>query len=295
MNGNWKYIEQRLGHTLGRSIRFKKITPVDGGCINQAWHVIDQDQQSWFVKSNHIDLLAMFEAEFQGLSALREARCIRVPKPILYGVISHHCYFIMEYIHLSGRPQQALAGEQLAKLHCVQVKQYGWIMDNSIGTTRQCNQQQHKWINFWKYQRLRFQLDLALHKGLARKHYQKGFELSERLDEFFTDYQPQASLLHGDLWGGNIAYDRSNQPVIFDPAVYYGDREADLAMTELFGGFGKTFYASYHEYYPIDEGYEVRKNLYNLYHILNHFNLFGGGYGAQSGKMIEALLSEIND
>ena len=293
MNGNWQGIEQRLGQLLGRSIQFTQIHSVGGGCINQAWHVIDQYKQHWFVKSNHVDLLPMFEAEFQGLEALEKAQCIRVPKAMLYGKIAHHSYLVMEYIVLSGGDQPHLAGEQLAQLHRVQAKQFGWMMNNTIGRTQQRNQQSSDWIDFWKHQRLRFQLNLALHNGLSRQDYKRGFALSERLPEFF-DQPPHASLLHGDLWSGNLAYDRDNQPVIFDPAVYYGDRETDLAMTELFGGFGAAFYDAYTAHYPLDAGYKIRKILYNLYHILNHFNLFGGGYGLQAGKMIQRLLSEIN-
>jgi len=109
----------------------------------------------------------------------------------------------------------------------------------------------------------------------------------------FGGYRPVASLLHGDLWSGNYAYTHEGEPVIFDPAVYYGDREADIAMTELFGGFGREFYTAYREVYPLDEGYAVRKTLYNLYHILNHLNLFGGGYLTQAQGMVDRLLSEL--
>jgi fructosamine-3-kinase len=294
MNGNWKYIEQRLSQIMGQAIHFTQIHSVGGGCINQAWHVIDQAKRHWFVKSNHINCLPMFEAEFRGLEALAQADCIRVPQPICYGKISHHSYLLMEYIPMSGGNQPHLAGEQLAQLHHIYAKRFGWMMNNTIGTTQQRNKQNLDWIDFWKHQRLRFQLNLALHNGLSRQNYKKGFALSERLSEFFVGRQPKASLLHGDLWGGNLAYDSDNQPVIFDPALYYGDRETDLAMTELFGGFGKSFYEAYSANYPLDAGYKVRKTLYNLYHILNHFNLFGGGYGMQAGKMIQRLLSEIH-
>lgn len=293
MNGNWKAIEQRLGQLLGKSIHFTQINSVGGGCINQAWHVIDQYKQHWFVKSNHIDLLPMFEAEFQGLKTLEAAQCIRVPQAMFYGKVAQHSYLVMEYITFSGKAHAGLAGQQLAQLHQVYAKRFGWMINNTIGAIQQRNEQNIDWMAFWKHQRLRFQLDLALHNGLSQQVYKQGFSLSERLPEFF-DKPPQASLLHGDLWGGNLAYDQYNQPVIFDPAIYYGDRETDLAMTELFGGFEPSFYAAYNEYYPLDSGYKTRKTLYNLYHILNHFNLFGSGYGMQAGKMIQRLLSEIN-
>ena len=120
-----------------------------------------------------------------------------------------------------------------------------------------------------------------------------GQRLSARLPDLFDGYTPEASLLHGDLWGGNWGVDVSGEPVLFDPAVYYGDREADLAMTELFGGFSREFYAAYRQAWPLDAGYSTRKKLYNLYHVLNHFNLFGGGYLSQAQGMIDALSSEI--
>lgn len=113
------------------------------------------------------------------------------------------------------------------------------------------------------------------------------------MERFFDGYSPLPSLLHGDLWSGNVAFARDGEPVIFDPAVYYGDREADLAMTELFGGFDTSFYAAYQSAYPLDAGYPVRRTLYNLYHILNHANLFGGGYVRQAEAMMDRLLAEV--
>lgn len=293
MNGIWQQVERQVAPILGRDIHFSDIQAVGGGCINQAWKVTDSSGHHWFVKSNHAHLFPMFEAEFEGLELLYKTGSIRVPKPIHCDKVAHHSYLLLEYIPLQGRAQPRLAGEQLASLHQTQADVFGWFIHNTIGSTQQRNTQHSDWLYFWQHERLRFQLDLALHKGLPQNIYEDGFELSENLSAFFSGYQPKASLLHGDLWSGNLAYDDHNQPVIFDPAVYYGDHETDLAMTELFGGFGEFFYASYNEHYPIDSGYRTRKTLYNLYHILNHFNLFGGGYGAQSGRMINQLLSEI--
>lgn len=295
MNGNWQYIERHLSHILEQEIHFSNISSISGGCINQAWKVNDNSNRSWFIKTNHAHQLSMFEAEYQGLEALYNSNSIRVPKPIHYGVVKKHCYLVMEYIPLHGRDQPCLMGKQLAQMHLNQADLFGWIINNTIGSTQQRNKQNNNWVSFWKYERLRHQLDLALHNGLSQNTYEKGFQLSENIDMFFSSYQPKASLLHGDLWGGNIAYDEQNHPVIFDPAVYYGDHEADLAMTELFGSLGTKFYDCYHEHFPIDSGYNIRKTLYNLYHVLNHYNLFGGGYGSQAEKMIDMLLSEIKE
>lgn len=148
-------------------------------------------------------------------------------------------------------------------------------------------------MRFWQEQRLGFQLDLARRNGAGSALYERGQQLKEQVADFFTDYQPVASVLHGDLWSGNYAFTRDGEAVIFDPAVYFGDREADLAMTELFGGFSRSFYSGYDATWPIDPGYAIRKTFYNLYHILNHYNLFGGGYASQAQRMIDQLLSEV--
>ena len=161
-----------------------------------------------------------------------------------------------------------------------------------VSSIRQKNTECSDWLIFYKYQRLEFQLQLAAQKGYQGQLQRLGERLCENLAQFF-DTPPQASLLHGDLWGGNYAMSESGKAVIFDPACYYGDREADIAMTELFGGFGADFYAVYNEVYPLDPEYQVRKNLYNLYHILNHLNLFGSGYLSQAENLIQQLLAEI--
>ena len=181
----------------------------------------------------------------------------------------------------------------LAALHRTVAEAYGWRRDNTIGSTPQLNEWSGHWLEFLCERRIGHQLDLALRRGNKRLS-QRGEELLERMGDLFTDYTPVASLLHGDLWAGNSAATPGGEPVVFDPAVYYGDREADIAMTELFGGFGPRFYAAYNEAWPLDPGYRVRKTLYNLYHIINHFNMFGGGYGGQAERMIDQLLSELH-
>lgn len=157
----------------------------------------------------------------------------------------------------------------------------------------QINTWTRDWLGFWRVHRLEFQLQLAASHGHAGKLQRLGEELLSRLEVFFPGHTPQPSLLHGDLWGGNAAFTDAGEAVVLDPAVYYGDREADLAMTELFGGFGEDFYAAYREVWPLDPGYATRKTLYNLYHILNHANLFGGGYASQAELMMLRLLAEV--
>jgi fructosamine-3-kinase len=199
----------------------------------------------------------------------------------------------MEHLALGGPADPVALGEGLAAMHRISRNQYGWSRDNTIGSTPQQNSPTGDWIEFWRVQRLQYQLDLAAHNGAGGRLQSQGDRLLADLPALFDNYVPQASLLHGDLWSGNYAYTRAGEPAIFDPAVYYGDREADLAMTELFGGFGSDFYAAYENAWPLDSGYRVRKTLYNLYHILNHFNLFGGGYASQARGMMDSLLSEL--
>ena len=241
----------------------------------------------------------MFSIEAASLIEIQQSNSIRTPHVLVYGSNSEFSYLALEFIPLKPLSNQKRLGEQLAQMHQnidplkQAVNQFGWTQDNYIGSTSQSNQYHKCWTSFWKNERLLFQLNLANNKGYSSKAYEAGLRLAESLAVFFSDYHPQPSLLHGDLWGGNCASDMSENPVIYDPAVYYGDRETDIAMTELFGGFNSDFYNAYNDCYALDSGYKTRKILYNLYHILNHYNLFGGGYAKQAEKMTQQLLSEI--
>ena len=200
---------------------------------------------------------------------------------------------MLEYLELGGGGSSAAPGEGLAAMHRVTSHQFGWYRDNTIGSTEQRNQQEEDWVKFWGEYRLSVQLELAAARGAGSRTMDQGYRLIDCLADFMEGYEPEPSLVHGDLWSGNYAFTRAGEPTIFDPAVYYGDREVDLAMTELFGGFSREFYAAYRQAWPLDAGYATRKTLYNLYHVLNHFNLFGGGYLSQAQGMIDSLLSEI--
>ncbi|MDH5552757.1 MAG: fructosamine kinase family protein, partial [Nitrosomonas sp.] len=170
---------------------------------------------------------------------------------------------------------------------------FGWTRNNTIGNTEQINTTTTDWLQFWRKNRLGYQLNLAKNNGYSGKLQQLGERLMSDLSVFFNNTSPAASLLHGDLWNGNVSFDANGQPVIYDPAVYYGDREADIAMTELFGMLPVAFYTAYQDDYPLDSGYNTRKILYNLYHVLNHLNLFGGSYRHQAEQMMNQLLVEI--
>jgi protein-ribulosamine 3-kinase len=170
---------------------------------------------------------------------------------------------------------------------------FGFATNNFIGTTSQPNDWKVDWIDFWREQRLGFQLRLAAQNGYGGQLQRLGDKLMDALPAFFASHTPQPSLLHGDLWSGNHAFLADGTPTIFDPATYYGDRECDLAMTELFGGYSTDFYSAYRAAYQLDAGYARRRELYNLYHILNHANLFGGGYARQAEQMMQRLLADI--
>ncbi|CAA6824391.1 MAG: Unknown protein [uncultured Thiotrichaceae bacterium] len=290
---DWQEISQSLSHSLNRDISLRTPSSVRGGCINQAWKTHDQNGELYFIKSNTPSRLSMFEAEAEGLQAIENSQAIRSPKVFTTQQQATASYIVMEYIAMQSCSNMILLGQQLAAMHKQKRSRFGWHRDNTIGATPQSNQQHQDWVTFWCKERLVFQLNLAKHNGLSNKQYEDGLKLANNVSVFFDSYSPVASLLHGDLWGGNCSQDLTGNPVIYDPAVYFGDRETDLAMMELFGGFSSSCFDSYAEHYPIDEGYSTRKTLYNLYHILNHFNLFGGGYGTQAHGMIHRLLAEL--
>lgn len=289
---DWTHIAQAIGEATGESFAVESASSVGGGCINRA-HCLEGGGRAFFVKLNRAAGLEMFQAEAEGLAEMAAAGAVRVPRPVTAGVAGASAYLVLEYIPLTGRFDAAALGTQLAALHRKTAPRFGWHRDNTIGSTPQINTPNDDWVSFWRAHRLGFQLELAGRRGIGGRALDKGARLLDELDAFFADHRPPASLLHGDLWGGNAAGDERRNPVIFDPATYYGDREADLAMTELFGGFGSAFRRAYEDAWPLDPGYGTRKVLYNLYHILNHYNLFGGGYGAQAESMIDRLLADI--
>ena len=233
----------------------------------------------------------MFEAEADGLEELRSAGEIRVPEVLDCGVAHGQSYIVLERLQLQApdRETERRFGEQLARLHGHTQDQFGWFRDNTIGLTPQINSLCDDWPEFFREHRLRYQLDLAVANGYGRDVAAPGQALMKRLPELFDGYTPAASLLHGDLWGGNWG-SVGGEPVIFDPAVYYGDRESDIAMTMVFGGFGRAFYDAYDASWPMEPGHELRIRLYQLYHILNHLNLFGSSYLRRATSLMRDLL-----
>jgi fructosamine-3-kinase len=279
------------------------VQPVSGGDISQAarveaggraylvkWHGRSpQPQPGW---------LEMFEAEAAGLALLASAQAVRVPTVYAYGLAKPGvlpAYIVMEWIEqrsryaalLDQRAVGALLGQQLAELHRSSAPAYGLDDGNYCGATPQDNRWLPTWIEFYGQRRLGFQMDLAGRQGLMPSERRRRLErLINRLDRWIDESACQPSLLHGDLWGGNWLVDEAGQPVLIDPAVYYGDREAELAMCRLFGGFPAGFYATYDAAWPPAPGRDERIPLYQLYHLLNHLNLFGEGYGGQVDSIL---------
>jgi len=292
---NWQPLCKQIEQVTQKTLTKVRSKPIAGGCINSTY-LLQSVESQYFVKLNQKALLPMFQAEFKALEEIQNTHTIRVPQPILSGILTDQAFLVLEYIPLHSNNHQTdrLLGIQLAALHQIKQPFYGWHQTNTIGSTTQPNPSSSDWISFWQQYRLGYQLQLAEKKGGSRGLIQAGEKLLNTLALLFNDKTLHPSLLHGDLWSGNAASTDQNEPVIYDPASYYGDREADIAMTELFGGFSADFYAAYNDAFPLHDNYSTRKILYNLYHVLNHFNLFGGGYQHQAQQMIDRLNSEFS-
>jgi len=255
--------------------------------------------ERYFVKLSEPQAVSMFSAEFEGIQAMAESETVRVPAPICYGNTAERSFIVLEYLDLGGIGNEAVYrdfGEKLAAMHRCSSggRGYGWHRGNTIGSTPQLNTWMHSWADFFVENRLRYQLKLARSRQGGRLRNEDALlqRVHSVLQEHEIQHQVTPSLVHGDLWTGNVATLRNqNEVVIFDPATYYGDREVDLAMTELFGRLPRAFYQAYDASWPLPKGYrEKRRVIYNLYHILNHGALFGGGYYDQAQSMIETIL-----
>lgn len=272
--------------------------PVAGGCIHTA---LCLKGESGTGKTKHFGKLApvmhapMLAAESEGLAAIRSAGAVRVPAEVARGDDGETAWLILEWLDLEGLgpASGARLGSSLAAQHRHPQPKFGWERDNFIGASVQLNGWREDWLDFWRERRVHAQLRTAAKNRYPSRMIDRGERLLADCEAFFRTHRPTASLLHGDLWGGNAAALADGTPVVFDPAVYCGDREADVAMTELFGGFPPDFLAAYRSAWPLDEGYPVRRDFYNLYHVLNHANLFAGGYVEQASRLVERLIAEI--
>lgn len=289
----WDAIEDQIQDVTGVCFKVDDRYSVSGGSINEAFRISD-GQQHYFVKLNQASKVGMFEAEALGLQALATSLSIRIPQVIGWGTADNRSYIILEWLDLRRNSSSASGwtelGRQLAHLHRTanptHSQRFGWKQSNTIGITPQLNPWAKDWATFFAESRIGYQLQLAQRRGAS---FGQSAQILAAIPELLG-HSPVPSLVHGDLWSGNAGFRAEGEPVIFDPAVYWGDREVDIAMTELFGGFPSSFYAGYQTVWPLEAGYEQRKVLYNLYHILNHFNLFGGGYRAQAEQMMTQIL-----
>ncbi len=289
-------IEHAIRDARGEAFGATDWAPVGGGCIHQAI-TLDDGKQRFFVKLDTLERQAMFAAEADGLAAIAATGALRTPKVVVEGSDGQYAFLVLE--HLEMRPLQsaedgARFAEALVHMHRSLGEHFGWPTDNFIGHNPQRNGETDNWSRFIVEQRLRPQFAMARERGFSGELQKQGERLFERVPALFLDYRPKPGLVHGDLWHGNAAMLADGTPVAFDPAVHRGDRESDIAMSELFGGFPSSFYASYRKAWPLHEDYELRKLLYSLYHIVNHLNLFGRGYLREALRLTTRLNEELS-
>ncbi len=285
--------EEAIKNIFGNAVSIVRTGTVSGGCINSAFRLDLSSGDKVFMKQNSAGFKDMFLREAEGLDLITTENGPRVPRPMAVHSGNDGQFIIMEYLE-QGRPVPGYwerFGRSFAFMHLDKLgDEYGCNADNYIGSTPQKNSKCKSWISFFGKNRLGFQIKTAEKNGLATKELVSQTELLiERLDRYL--FEPnRPSVLHGDLWSGNAMAGKDGNAVIYDPAAYFGHNEADLAMTELFGRFDERFYNAYNEVFPIDSGYSTRKEIYNLYHILNHLNLFGRSYASQASSILKRLL-----
>lgn len=267
----------------------RRINPVGGGCISRNYRIED-GRCRYFLKLGS-RAQGMFAAEADGLAALARCRELVVPRVVARGALGDDAFLVLEWLDLVPQGDETRLGEAVAALHDIAFPRFGWHGDNFIGSTPQANGWDDDWVRFYAERRLSPQLRLAAAKG-APELADQAMPVLADLPRLFAGHRPVAGLLHGDLWSGNKGF-VGGRPVLFDPAVYAGDGETDLAMAELFGGFSPAFHAAYRAARPVDAGYRIRRPLYQLYHVLNHFNLFGGAYAHQAGRLLGELRRQL--
>ena len=291
----WQLIANKISDSIGDNFQCQTISPVGGGDINQA-AIVSDTRNKFFIKWNNANRIDMFEKEVLSLQAIASSQSVKVPQVINFGIAESSSYLVLEYLELQTKANKTELAEQLAKMHLYSGDKYhqdkfGFHQDNYIGYSEQLNRWRADWIVFFRELRLGKQMEMLRSKSGSTGLLDDLARLQQQLDKFFVEYHPKPSLVHGDLWQGNYDFTSSGEPVVYDPACYYADFEVDLAMMELFGNPGSDFFAAYHRINPIHPGYSIRKVLYNLYHILNHANMFGGGYLDQAQNMTDRLLA----
>lgn len=283
-------IENAFKDVLGvKKIHDAEILPPNA--LSQS-RIYKTDQGDFFVKIYDLPDVWMFEAEFKALQIIEQTATLRVPKPYYYGKNENMCFLIMEYIELSGHipSSQEKLGHQLAKMHLTKfARSFGFEMNNTIGLTTQINNWTKNWVTFFIHYRLEFQLRVVEKNYEDYELVSLGIKFIEKFPQFFEGLKVLPSLLHGDLWSGNTAKNLEGNPVVYDPSSYYGHHEAELSILQMFGGFNKDFFDGYRELIPCDDGFEERQWGYQLYHYLNHYNLFGDSYRPACMSLLRKL------
>lgn len=287
-------LDQKIKNEIEKEtgIRIKSVSSLSGGCISNAYKITGEEGKNYFLKIN-TSFKDLFIKEANGLTELRKTKAIRIPEIILYS----NEYLLTEFIAQDKRSKNFFEdfGRSFAQMHKFKGSTFGFYENNYIGSNPQINipdlTEENNWAEFYFNKRILYQYKLAERNGYATEELKNGIaKLEKRIDLILEGSQEPSSLLHGDLWGGNYIVDENGDACLIDPAVYYGHREADLAMTKLFGGFNDEFYLSYNEAFPLPENYKYRENIYKLYHVLNHLNLFGRSYYSHAISLITAYL-----
>jgi fructosamine-3-kinase len=285
-------IPARINNILEQHLKTSIVSSstVGGGCISDSSVIQTKTGAKYFLKINDRFPKDMFSKEANGLKEIAKSKTVRVPEVVL----AEEDLILLEFISSKSRVKNFFTdfGIQFAKMHQYESDYFGFYEDNYIGSTlqinRASNEEMKDWVKFYFNKRLLFQFKLAEQNGYTDDNLRKAFKsLENKIDDVLKCKNVKPSLLHGDLWSGNFIEDENGKVCIIDPAVYFGHREADLAMTKLFGGFSHEFYESYNDFYPLDEGYNYRENIYKLYHVLNHLNLFGSRYYSQALSLIK--------
>lgn len=286
---NWPQLESSFKSDFGSSFVIHEALPVTGGDINLAFH-LQTNQGPYFVKLNTPEKIDLFRTEREGLLELAKCEALVVPEPISYGTNANAAYLCMSYIDMADEVDDALLGEAIAELHNPMGQKFGWSENNFIGSSVQHNNWSENWPEFFWQMRLEPQLLQMLEASSSFP--ESALEpLRAAVMSILGDRGYVASVVHGDLWNGNVGMTLEGKPCIYDPAIYWGHSETDLAMARLFGGFRQTFFEAYESVRPSEAGEDERILVYQLYHLLNHYNLFGGSYLDQCIKQIGKIMA----
>lgn len=287
---------QILSHLLATDVQVTESRALSGGCISEVRHLKTREHGDLVLKSNSLEMLENFECESAGLAAIRDANVIRVPHVKAVGEHQSTAMILMEFVGstLAGSvPAFEVFGRQLARLHqATKGQEVGWSSDNFLGAARQINQPADDWVEFVSQQRIGFQIRWAVDQGLASQTLRTQCDaIIQRMSALLEGREDETCLLHGDLWSGNYLFDAHGAPVLIDPAVYRGCREAEWGMITWFGNCPPEFENAYQSEWPMADGWRRRVELYRLYHQINHLNLFGDSYLYQCENTCAEILS----